>query len=310
MPNSKSTIEGAFAGFLDEEIWLCWKEINKAGRKVKLPIHATTGRAASSTDPATWTTYGLAQKQVRKSRMGLGVALAAVGDRHLVGIDLDSCRDSTDGRIASWASTVLETVDSYAEVSPSGTGFKIFAVMTDREWMAARGLFGVSAVGTSRLGRTWKDRGGRHPAGVEVYLGARYFTVTGAAIAADAIKEITHADIRRLMTFCEKRFGQARPIARSLTDIRTAASDSSESGRAFRACLAAVRAGVGMADVPRWARERDAAVNEEKFDVSDEYWSRPRREGVQLDRDFSRALSLHQMQSATSCQDIEKPRSG
>ena len=45
-------------------------------------------------------------------------------DQYLAGIDLDSCMSS--GTIAPWAAVILELLDSYAEISPSGSGLKLF----------------------------------------------------------------------------------------------------------------------------------------------------------------------------------------
>jgi len=44
----------------------------------------------------------------------------------LVGIDLDDCRDPETGALRRWARRVIKKLKSYAEVSPSGTGVKIW----------------------------------------------------------------------------------------------------------------------------------------------------------------------------------------
>src|SRR5262249_7521773 len=45
----------------------------------------------------------------------------------LVIIDLDKCRDPQTGAIQPWAGLIVSEVDSYTEVSPSGTGLRIVA---------------------------------------------------------------------------------------------------------------------------------------------------------------------------------------
>ena len=44
----------------------------------------------------------------------------------LIGVDLDGCRDIETGEIAEWATKIIDLLDSYTEISPSGTGIRIF----------------------------------------------------------------------------------------------------------------------------------------------------------------------------------------
>jgi hypothetical protein len=78
-------------------------------------------------------------------------------DDDLVGVDLDKAIDS-DGNIKAWAADIVRTLNSYTEISPSGTGLHI--------WV--RG-------GLPHGGRQKRIEDGR----LEVYEKARYFTVTG-----------------------------------------------------------------------------------------------------------------------------------
>jgi len=45
----------------------------------------------------------------------------------VAGVDLDDCRDPETGTIEPWAAQIITDINSYTEVSPSGTGVKIFA---------------------------------------------------------------------------------------------------------------------------------------------------------------------------------------
>mgnify|MGYP000505854781 CR=1 FL=1 len=85
---------------------------------------------------------------------GIGMTLGA----DVQGIDLDDCRDPETGELNELAQEVLNRIDGYAEVSPSGTGIKLFAKTN---------LDGS---------RTKKE------AGVELYREGRYFTVTGRVL--------------------------------------------------------------------------------------------------------------------------------
>lgn len=46
-------------------------------------------------------------------------------DDPFVGIDLDHCRDPETGKIKPWALEIVAKLNSYSEVSPSGTGLHI-----------------------------------------------------------------------------------------------------------------------------------------------------------------------------------------
>jgi primase-polymerase (primpol)-like protein len=112
----------------------------------KMPIQLD-GRPASSTDPATWTTYNRIRSFVTK-----GFVLDGDG---VVCIDLDHCLDGD--RMATWAAELLALApDTYIEVSASGTGLHVF---------------GYAQVGQGRKIRDHRN--------IEVYGTGRYIAVTG-----------------------------------------------------------------------------------------------------------------------------------
>lgn len=87
----------------------------------KIPLRADTGRAASSTDPSTWTTYAAAARSSYGT--GLGYVLADGDD--VVVLDLDHAL--VDGEPKPWAREILDACPTtFAEVSPSGTGLHIW----------------------------------------------------------------------------------------------------------------------------------------------------------------------------------------
>jgi primase-polymerase (primpol)-like protein len=125
--------------------------IRHTANKVPLTID---GKAASSTNPATWTTYTEAQK----STAGVGLGFVLNGDG-LGCYDLDHC--VTEGQLTQQARDFLEaTPHFYAELSPSRTGLHI--------WHHA-----PAAPGTR------KTINGLH---VEHYTQGRYITITGQAL--------------------------------------------------------------------------------------------------------------------------------
>jgi hypothetical protein len=54
---------------------------------------------------------------------GVGFVLSA--DDGFTALDLDNCRDPESGLIAPWAQQIIDTVKSYAEVSPGGAGIRV-----------------------------------------------------------------------------------------------------------------------------------------------------------------------------------------
>lgn len=136
----------------------------------KVPL-AVDGRAASSTDPRTWTDYATA----RRSRHGAGLGFVLDGDG-VVCIDLDHCLNG-DGTVAAWARAILDRCPpTYIEISPSGDGLHIWGT------------------GTVRHGRRLTLTGGT----AEIYGTGRYITITGRrhgtspAMLADLSDVITH----------------------------------------------------------------------------------------------------------------------
>lgn len=158
--------EAAFAVFGDlatRPVWLAWRYSGKNRKKV--PIDPKSGKPAKVSDPATWGT--LAEARAVSKAEGVGIMLRD----GLVGIDLDGCRDPDTGQLADWARERIDLLGSYTEVSPSGTGVKVFAM--------ADGDLGGS-ISASVPDAPSDFHGGKAPK-VELFDGtrARYFAVTG-----------------------------------------------------------------------------------------------------------------------------------
>ena len=101
------------------------------------------------TDPATWCDFDAAVAQ-RHGHDGIGIVIGPP----YVGIDLDKCRNPETGAIAPWAQRIIEEVNSYTKISPTGTGAHI--------WVK-----GELPCNGGKKGQ------------VEMYKAGRYFTVTG-----------------------------------------------------------------------------------------------------------------------------------
>ena len=95
-------------------------ETRPDGKTDKIPTDPHTGGNASSTDPQTWGTFNQAvERAIRDNLPGVGFVFT---DTPICGIDLDHCRSPQTGEIESWAWVYIRMLDTYTEVSPSGTG--------------------------------------------------------------------------------------------------------------------------------------------------------------------------------------------
>ena len=90
-----------------------------------------------------------------------GTAADVFAPAELTGIDLDHCRDPATGAIADWAAEIIAKLDSYTEVSPSGTGLRVMV----------RASLESDTI--------------NHQQGIEIYGGtqARFVTITGQRVA-------------------------------------------------------------------------------------------------------------------------------
>src|SRR5215204_5125587 len=137
--------------------WLCWRTEERGGKPTKVPYSPLTGEKASSTNPETWTDYSEAVKACKERGYG-GIGFVFTAKDDLCGIDLDGCLDPQTREIEDWAQEIIGELDSYAEISPSGTGVHVL-------------VRGALPPGRNRKGR------------FEAYDRGRYFTVTDRHLA-------------------------------------------------------------------------------------------------------------------------------
>ena len=134
--------------------WVNWRLEERGGDLTKVPYTPGTEHRASSTDLTSWGTFEDALDALDRYH-GIGFVLSS-GDPY-VGVDLDGCVDPETGEIEPWATRIVEALDSYTEVSPSGKGLHIVA----RGEIPANG----------KRGR------------VEMYWAKRFFTMTGHTLS-------------------------------------------------------------------------------------------------------------------------------
>lgn len=120
--------------------WVCWVGADK------IPKNAYTGNNAQSNNPDTWADFDTAVGACAKYHFdGLGFMFA----NGYFGVDLDACLDNLD-----FCDEFVETLQSYTEISKSGTGIHIIC----------RGKL---------------PDGARRRGHIEMYSSGRYFICTG-----------------------------------------------------------------------------------------------------------------------------------
>ncbi|QFU84771.1 phage NrS-1 polymerase family protein [Natronorubrum aibiense] len=137
----------------ERDQWVCWKEEPRDGKPTKIPVTPGSGAFASSTDPETWASFETALEYAGTENAD-GIGFVFTDDDPIVGVDLDDCRSPESGDVDDTALDIIERLDSYTEISPSGTEFHVL-------------IKGELPDGRNRRGS------------IELYDTARFFTVTG-----------------------------------------------------------------------------------------------------------------------------------
>lgn len=146
--------------------WVVWKMVDRedSKRPTKVPFLAKPPyRKVDITASSSWTTFDsaiLTYWNVEEFD-GIGFALG----NGIVGIDLDDC--ITGGELSYEARAIVRRCKTYTEISPSGRGIKL--------------------VGRSSNSQTKGSRKGK----VECYPAKRFFTITGQALKAYTLNDIT-----------------------------------------------------------------------------------------------------------------------
>ena len=109
--------------------WVCHRDGDK------VPIDPKTGRNAKANDPATWGTFEQATEWAATNGGGIGFEFTE--NDPFCGIDLDHVL-AEDGTLAPEAWECVGLLDTYTEISPSGTGLHLIARATKPEGRSKR----------------------------------------------------------------------------------------------------------------------------------------------------------------------------
>lgn len=135
-------------------------------KMAKVPLNLTTGQPADPTDPTSFAPLSIAVNSNFDYRKfgydGLGLGIFG----NIGAIDIDHIIDD-NGEIAPMGKDIINTMDSYTEISPSGHGIRILFLATNFQYDKARHYINNQKIG------------------LEVYVAgctSKYVSITGNAI--------------------------------------------------------------------------------------------------------------------------------
>lgn len=150
--------------------WVLWNYMLKEEKWTKIPMQ-TNGKNASTTNPATWSTFVQVRAAYKRGGFdGVGIVLTGKpleSGLYLIGMDFDHCIE--DKKLDTDPQRAIESLNTYSEISPSGQGIRLF-LLHDQPIQAKK----INVAGKSR----------------EIYSSGRYLTVTGQVIGQQ--QEVRH----------------------------------------------------------------------------------------------------------------------
>jgi putative DNA primase/helicase len=257
--------------------WVAWQteKRGKEDKPTKVPYSPRYNGYAKAGNSSTWGSREAAE--IRAAKLAKPFGLGGVGlefteldgtGAAIGGTDLDTCRDPVTGVFDTWAREVIDRLASYTEVSPSGTGAKIFFTFPAAAFDELRAAMG------SQHGREWK-RGNRkdHPPAIELHISNRYFAVTGDRLDGSP-EEFRHVDVADLLWL----INEAGPAFVGNGHDHTSSpgpKDNSRSAKAFRKGRKLKRAGATFEEmvaalhadpeIADWAREKGEENEQREF---------------------------------------------
>lgn len=181
--------------------WVVWRLEERDGKTTKVLYNPRDPqRRASSTDPGTWSDYQKAEAAATLPGVS-GIGFVFNGDG-LIGVDFDHVRDPGTGVIEPAALEEIRILNSYAEISPSGSGVHVIV-----------------------KGKIPGDKRRKGPR--EIYETGRYFTVTGKHL--EGTPETINESQAGIDTLCAKWFKEEeRPPQKARGGVPAGVSLSDE----------------------------------------------------------------------------------
>lgn len=193
----------------DLQHWVTWKRQGDH----KPPFNADG--SADVTDNRTWITRHAAIKHCQDtgSFEGVGLVMGPIGNGLSIGgIDVDLCDDESTGELFAWAQELVNCLETYTELSPSGNGIHILFV-----YRSERIDEFSKALGVSKDGIVFNDgtRRGNKASEIAVFFTNKYLTVTNEQLSGtpNALRLLERSDIGRLRTICRAYANHSQTVA-------------------------------------------------------------------------------------------------
>lgn len=155
--------------------WVTWKLIQQNGKKPTKVPYTAAGTAADSTNPDTWDNFS-AVCSFRPTNMG-GIGFVFTPACGYVGLDLDNALDE-NGELKEKFSKIVNTLSTYTEISPSGTGLHLILRCKDHPYET-----------------------GKHLNDIGIFYTSRYFTITGKQWGTT--NTIEYYDVKTIREVCD-----------------------------------------------------------------------------------------------------------
>lgn len=204
-PTTQFTDAAKLPRYLQEHGRFClWKYEQNKGRWTKVPYQPKAPQyGAASTNPAHFTDL----KTAMQARKGFdGVGLGIFGD--LAAIDIDHCIDEK-GEFSTLAETVIATMDSYTEFSPSGKGIRII-FRVPAGFAYDKDAFYVNNQSACDPRQSWPEK-----QGLEIYIAgatSKYVTITGNALVPPVEVEERSAEVLEILNRYMRKPAQERTV--------------------------------------------------------------------------------------------------
>lgn len=179
----------------DSPQWAIYKKENK------IPCNPHAGRYADCNNSKTYSDFDTARAALQKYNFD-GLSFCFTMADCFVGIDIDHCRNAETGELTEQAQYIVQRLNSYTEISVSGTGLHILCKGTLPE-------------------------GGRRKGSLEMYSEGKFFAMTGNQLNGthDTVNERT----MELNDVHKKYIGTPETIPSPNRRIESAQNDLSDS---------------------------------------------------------------------------------
>lgn len=150
--------------------WVLWKaEPKKSGIGMDKIPYQPNGQTASSTNPASWSDfYSVLSTYQEEEGVYDGIGITVQNTNGIVYLDFDHVRNAITGIIDDDVLEAIQYLESYAELSPSGTGIRII---------------GYGKIIDNRPSFTTKR--------LQAWSGSRFLTITGQRIEQSSSEIVT-----------------------------------------------------------------------------------------------------------------------